>query len=93
MLRYCVIVKLVVKSYVLFCNCAIFINSTKRASAPPYTIHDHLNLQNAYDFMGLGKGSFPVAERAGERVMSLPNYPEMTDAMPKFVVKKVKELI
>lgn len=52
-----------------------------------------LSLQKAYDFMSLGKGSFPAAERAGERVMSLPNYPEMTDEMLRFVVEKVKDLI
>lgn len=50
-----------------------------------------LHLQKAYDFMGLKKGSFPVAERAGEMVLSLPNYPEMTDEMVKFVAERVIE--
>jgi dTDP-4-amino-4,6-dideoxygalactose transaminase len=52
-----------------------------------------LHLQKAYDFMGLKKGSFPVSERAGETVLSLPNYPEMTDEMVRFVVTKVRESV
>jgi len=52
-----------------------------------------LHLQRAYDFMGLKKGSFPVSERAAEMVLSLPNYPEMTDEMVRFVVEKVKECL
>jgi len=52
-----------------------------------------LHLQKAYDFLGLGKGSFPVSERAGDRVLSLPNYPEMTEEMLEFVVEKVKEAV
>ena len=51
------------------------------------------HLQKAYDFMDLPKGSFPVAERAGERVLSLPNYPEMTEEMLNFVAAKVTELV
>jgi dTDP-4-amino-4,6-dideoxygalactose transaminase len=48
-------------------------------------------LQKAYEFLGLKKGSFPVSERAAEQVLSLPNYPEMTDDMVKLVAEKVKE--
>ena len=50
-----------------------------------------LHLQKAYEFMGLKKGSFPVSERAAETVLSLPNYPEMTDEMVKLVAEKMKE--
>jgi dTDP-4-amino-4,6-dideoxygalactose transaminase len=50
-----------------------------------------LHLQKAYEFLGLKKGSFPVSERAAEQVLSLPNYPEMTDDMVKLVAEKVKE--
>jgi len=38
------------------------------------------------------QGTFPVAEQAADRMLSLPNYPEMTDEMAEFVVNKVKEL-
>ena len=52
-----------------------------------------LHLQKSYDFLGLGRGSFPVAERAGDRVMSLPNYPEMTEEMQARVVSEVKKVV
>jgi len=52
-----------------------------------------LHLQKAYDFMGHKRGAFPVAEQAADRVLSLPNYPEMTDEMVEFVVGKVKEKV
>ena len=51
-----------------------------------------LHLQKAYDFMGHKRGDFPVSEQAADRVLSLPNYPEMTDEMVEFVAGKVKEL-
>ena len=37
-----------------------------------------LHLQNAYKHLGLGKGSFPVAERCAEEIISLPMFPELT---------------
>ncbi len=52
-----------------------------------------LHLQKSYGFLGLGRGSFPVAERAGDRVMSLPNYPEMTEGMLAEVVATVKKVV
>ena len=38
-----------------------------------------LHLQKAYGFLDLKEGSYPVSERVAERVLSLPNYPEMSD--------------
>ena len=37
-----------------------------------------LHLQNAYKHLGLGKGSFPVAERCAEEIISLPMFPELS---------------
>ena len=37
-----------------------------------------IHLQKAYEFLGYRKGSFPVAERIAQEVLSLPMYPEMT---------------
>ena len=39
-----------------------------------------LHLQQAYRSMGLGAGSFPVTERAAETLLSLPMFPELTEA-------------
>jgi dTDP-4-amino-4,6-dideoxygalactose transaminase len=39
-----------------------------------------IHLQEAYRGTGFGRGSFPVTESAAERVLSLPMYPELTEA-------------
>jgi dTDP-4-amino-4,6-dideoxygalactose transaminase len=39
-----------------------------------------VHLQPAYADLGRGPGSFPVAELLAEQMLSLPIYPEMTDA-------------
>ncbi|MCG8604199.1 DegT/DnrJ/EryC1/StrS family aminotransferase [bacterium] len=52
-----------------------------------------LHLQESYSFLGQPVGSFPVSERVADRVMSLPNYPEMTEKMLEYVVEKVKEYV
>ncbi len=38
-----------------------------------------IHLQPAYRDLGKGPGSFPVAERCAQQVLSLPIYPELTD--------------
>jgi dTDP-4-amino-4,6-dideoxygalactose transaminase len=52
-----------------------------------------LHLQKSYDFLGLERGALPVAEAAGDKVLSLPNYPEMTQEMLEEVVEKAKALV
>jgi dTDP-4-amino-4,6-dideoxygalactose transaminase len=49
-----------------------------------------LHLQPAYRSLGRGPGSFPVAERLASEVLSLPLYPEMTDAHVARVVRELK---
>jgi dTDP-4-amino-4,6-dideoxygalactose transaminase len=39
----------------------------------------------AYAYLGLGPGSFPVSERLAEEILSLPMYPELTDAQLEHV--------
>ncbi len=39
---------------------------------------DPVHLTEAYRWLGYGPGSFPLAERHGERVLSLPIFPGMT---------------
>jgi len=53
----------------------------------PITIH----LQDAYKFLGKGKGSFPVAEESASEFVSLPMYPELTQEMIEYAVKELKE--
>jgi dTDP-4-amino-4,6-dideoxygalactose transaminase len=44
-----------------------------------------LHLQTCFSSLGYGKGDFPVAERAAQNCLSLPVYPEMTDAQVDYV--------
>jgi len=41
----------------------------------PYPLH----LTPAYEYLGLKKGSFPVAEKCADQFLSLPMYPELTE--------------
>jgi dTDP-4-amino-4,6-dideoxygalactose transaminase len=52
-----------------------------------------IHLQAAYRGAGFGPGSFPVTEAAATRVLSLPMYPEMTDADARRVASAVRELV
>ena len=49
-----------------------------------------LHLQPAYRNLGYARGDFPVAEAASEDVLSLPLYPELTDAQIETVVSVIR---
>jgi len=57
------------------------------ASAIHYPIPIHL--QEAYGHLKLGRGSFPVAERCTEEILSLPMFPELTTEQTEAVVREV----
>src|SRR5580765_4019006 len=50
-----------------------------------------MHLQNCYRYLGHQKGSFPVSEQAAEEVISLPIYPELTEAQQTYVVGMIAE--
>src|SRR6266540_2508612 len=52
-----------------------------------------LHLQQAYQGLGYSKGSFPVAERCAEEVLSLPMYPELSAEQIRTVVRELKNLL
>lgn len=52
-----------------------------------------LHLQPAFAHLGLPEGSFPVAEAAGLRVMSLPMHPFLTEAAQDAIVAAVKKAL
>ena len=58
-----------------------------RAIHYPTPIH----LQEAYRELGLGPGSFPVAEAAAREIFSLPLYPELTESDQDAVVATIRE--
>ena len=45
-----------------------------------------LHLQKCYAYLGCGPGSFPVAEQAAATCVSLPLFPELTDAQVDHVI-------
>jgi dTDP-4-amino-4,6-dideoxygalactose transaminase len=50
-----------------------------------------IHLQKAYSSLGLGKGSFPVAEKSANELLSLPMFPELKDEEIEYVGKCIKE--
>ena len=52
-----------------------------------------LHLQACYASMGLREGSFPVAESAAREVLSLPLFPEMTDAQVERVCEALRVVL
>lgn len=51
-----------------------------------------LHLQPAFAGLGYNSGQMPEAERASREVLSLPVYPELTDAQQDMVVQAVKNV-
>jgi dTDP-4-amino-4,6-dideoxygalactose transaminase len=49
-----------------------------------------LHLQEAYRSLGLRKGSYPVAEKCAEELLSLPMFPELTEEQIERVVLGIK---
>jgi len=49
-----------------------------------------VHLQPAYAGLGYGPGAFPVSERAANEVLSLPMFPELTNAQIDAVVSAVR---
>ena len=52
-----------------------------------------LHLQSAYAHLGLGEGSFPVAEAYAKRLLSLPMFPELSSEQIAYVCERVKEAV
>ena len=50
-----------------------------------------VHLQEAYRFLGYGRGSFPVAERCAEEFLSLPMFPELSEEQIQAVAKEVRQ--
>ncbi|MGE0385669.1 MAG: DegT/DnrJ/EryC1/StrS family aminotransferase [Gammaproteobacteria bacterium] len=62
------------------------------AAGVPTAVHYPvpLHLQPAFAGLGLGAGSFPVAERSAARVMSLPMHPFLDDATQDRIVDALR---
>ncbi len=52
-----------------------------------------IHLQKAYRSLGLGIGSFPVAEQCAKEFLSLPMFPELSLEQIEIVVREVKSRV
>jgi len=52
-----------------------------------------VHLQAAYASLGHAPGSFPHAERACERVLSMPLFPEMTIEQAEYAAQALAEIV
>ncbi|MGI8878044.1 MAG: DegT/DnrJ/EryC1/StrS family aminotransferase, partial [Candidatus Limnocylindria bacterium] len=52
-----------------------------------------IHLQEAAHFLGYRKGDLPVTEKVAPEVVSLPMYPELTDAQVETVADAVKRAL
>ena len=52
-----------------------------------------IHLQEAYRDRGFGPGAFPATEAAAKRVLSLPMYPELTEAGVRRVADALGEAL
>ena len=52
-----------------------------------------LHLQQAYQHLNLGRGSFPITERSADTLLSLPMHPAMTEAQVEQVAQACRELL
>ncbi|MFO0947788.1 MAG: DegT/DnrJ/EryC1/StrS family aminotransferase [Planctomycetota bacterium] len=50
-------------------------------------------LQPAYHSLGIEKGSYPISERAADRILSLPMFPELTDEQIDYVVEVLARVL
>jgi dTDP-4-amino-4,6-dideoxygalactose transaminase len=52
-----------------------------------------VHLQPCYAHLGYKQGDFPIAERLNERILSLPIYPELSDAQQDRIVAALKQFL
>ncbi len=52
-----------------------------------------IHLQNAFQYLGYQRGDLPQAERACERVISMPLYPEMTHEQAAYAAQTLRETV
>jgi len=49
-----------------------------------------LHLAGAFSYLKYKKGDFPIADKFADELLSLPMYPELTDAQIEYVANKIK---
>jgi UDP-2-acetamido-2-deoxy-ribo-hexuluronate aminotransferase len=69
------------------------VEAAMKARGIPTAVHYPipLHLQPVFANLGYRKGDFPIAEKAGDRVMSLPMHPYLSEADQNKVVQALRE--
>ena len=70
-------------------NLVEHLNSKEIQTAIHYPTPIHL--QEAYNFLNCRKGSFPIAEKYADEILSLPMFPELKEGEISTVAKSIKE--
>jgi dTDP-4-amino-4,6-dideoxygalactose transaminase len=52
-----------------------------------------LHVQEAFKNLGYKMGDFPISERLSREVLSLPMYPELTEAQVEYVARSIEEVM
>lgn len=52
-----------------------------------------LHLQQAYAWMGLERGSYPITEAMADRLLTLPLFPEMTSEQVAYVCEQLADVV
>ena len=65
----------------------------RRRSAPGIHYPAPVHLLPAFAHLGLGPGSFPVAERAATEILSLPMYPQITADQQSFIAETLAKAL
>ena len=50
-----------------------------------------IHLQKAYKYLGYKKGDFPITEEIAGRILSIPNYPELTLTQQNYLIDKLNK--
>ncbi|WP_324603228.1 DegT/DnrJ/EryC1/StrS family aminotransferase [Salibacterium aidingense] len=66
---------------------ASYLKKSGIASAVYYPVP--LHLQQAFDYLGYQKGSFPVSERIADRILALPIFPELSIEKQNNIISSV----
>ncbi len=52
-----------------------------------------IHLSGAYSFLNYEKGDFPETEKAADKILSLPMFPELTEEQIKYVCYELKRIV
>jgi dTDP-4-amino-4,6-dideoxygalactose transaminase len=81
----------VYNQFTIRCSCRDELREFLKQAGVPSEVYYPLclHLQSAFAYLGHAKGAFPIAERASREALSLPVFPELSDALQDLVVRTI----